>query len=469
MQKNLNYFMCFLLLLASPVWGAEAHGPELSDKAPGLQTQAVPARPAPLLELGGPFLGTGPIQKGIHLPTGAVWQPSFLMFGNLRTAAQSFYNGSDYVSEWANRLDLYGNLYLTPTERFLVGIRLLDKEGQFSGYTWHAPPSVRPEGKSGFDEYHDFTLTTAFFEGDLGELFPFLDKYDARGLDIGLAIGRQPLKFQDGLLIDDTVDAIGVSKINLKPPGMSNLRSSFVWGAADINRTNLTKADSNATLYGLFNELDFRATTLEIDTIYVQSDATHGKGMYAGIGAIQRIGPTNTTLRLLSSSSIKEETTNNSDGLLLFGEFSWNPNNSKNNLYLTGFRGFDRFRSASRDPLAGGPLARAGILFESVGLGRFPAALDNTADNAFGGALGYQMFFNDTRQQLTLEMGGRYATNETDQRAIGAGTRFETAIGRRGVVRIDGFALYNATRDAAVFRPDNQFRLGGRVEFSLQF
>src|SRR5262245_53089324 len=50
-----------------------------------LQLEGFPRRPKPLIELGSPFLGTGNIRRGFTIPTGAVWLPSFLAFGTLRT------------------------------------------------------------------------------------------------------------------------------------------------------------------------------------------------------------------------------------------------------------------------------------------------------------------------------------------------------------------------------------------------
>ena len=40
----------------------------------------------PILELGEPFLGTGPLDPGFEMPGGSVWQPSLLLYGTYRTA-----------------------------------------------------------------------------------------------------------------------------------------------------------------------------------------------------------------------------------------------------------------------------------------------------------------------------------------------------------------------------------------------
>ena len=80
-------------------------------------------------------------------------------------------------------------------------------------------------------------MTHLFFEGELGELFPNLDQDDRRRLDLGLSVGRQPISFQDGLLINDFIDAVGVTRNNLSPGGAVNLRFTGLYGWNQVNRT----------------------------------------------------------------------------------------------------------------------------------------------------------------------------------------------------------------------------------------
>jgi len=246
----------------------------ITDKVLPLQLENFPERPKPILELGEPLLESGTLTHGFKLPTGAVWQPSFIVWGTYRTALQTFGNDIDLVSEWANRFDLFGNLYLTFTERIVIGIRPLDNRGKFTGYTFTAPDTLISNGR-GFEEEFNGILRTLFFEGDFGELFPFLDKEDKRGLDFGLSVGRQPIRFQDGMLIDDNLDALGISKINIKPPGMVNYRTTLIWGWNEINRSNLPFDDNSASLFGWFNEIDWRASTVAFDVIYINASGSN--------------------------------------------------------------------------------------------------------------------------------------------------------------------------------------------------
>ena len=63
-------------------------GSGLSDEPVPLQLDAVPDRPKPLLEIGPRFLGTGRIGRGFTLPGGAVWRPSFVLFGGVRSGVE---------------------------------------------------------------------------------------------------------------------------------------------------------------------------------------------------------------------------------------------------------------------------------------------------------------------------------------------------------------------------------------------
>ena len=161
-------------------------------------------RPRPPIEWGGKFLGQGPTPKQWVLPTGAVWQPQFILFGALRTDFSWFSANNGDVSALSTRLDLVGNLQLSGTERFVFSMRNLDEGGQFTRYVFSDP-----DGETGGRSEANAEVTSAFFEADLGEVFPALNQSDRRALDLGTAIGRMPLSFQDGMLINDNVDAVG--------------------------------------------------------------------------------------------------------------------------------------------------------------------------------------------------------------------------------------------------------------------
>lgn len=452
-----------------PPEGEEEHGKHssrLSDEAIPLQLDGFPKRPKPIVELGEPFLGTGTLRPGFELPTGAVWQPSLLVFGTLRTAIQSAEQDGARVSELATRLDLFVNLQLTGSERLVVAFRPFDEDGRFTSYVFD---SNIPGVEEDFASEINGTITSLFFEGDFGEIFPNLSPTDSRATDIGFSVGRQPLFFQEGILINDAVDGIGLTRNSLQPKNTSNVRATFFWGWNEVGRgaggSNLE--DDSAQLFALLTSTDLRTSTIDADLVYVSSDdPLRGDLITGGVSAVQRIGKASTSFRLLASSAIDEETAFATDGVLLFTEASWTPAHSHNLFYFNTFWALDEFSSAARGPAAGGPLGRAGINFAAVGIGRFGAALSSQAKEVAGGAVGYQWFFRNTRRQLIVELGGRVGTEDDVATAVAATARYQAAFGRHWVLVLDAFA---GVRESTLPGASDIDLVGGRVELVLKF
>ncbi len=412
---------------------------------PYLSDEELPKLTPPILELGGRFLGPGEIRPGFQLPTGAVWQPRFWLYGEFRSALQTFADeDGGGGSELLNRLDLFGNLQLTGSERILLGIRPLNRDGAFTGWQFD------PDREDPYDDNLNADLTTFFFEGDFGEVFPGLDRDDSGTLDIGFSVGRQQITVQDGLLIDDRLDAIGLTRNSLRFSGinwLNNLRITTLFAWDEIDRDD-NHDDDGARLYGIFTQWDTVfgnafASTIDVDLTVV--DGTEGRGdmIAGGIGAVQRIGLVNTTFRALFSDDYGSDGTDNSasdDGQLFFTELSVTPHHTHNLLYINAYWGQDNFSSAARDPLADGPLGRTGITFAASAVGSYPAPLGNRTDDSYGWATGYQMFFDSNRRQLIVELGRR---SDTEDARTGGGAlsfRLQQAVGRRVLLQLGGFA-----------------------------
>jgi hypothetical protein len=431
-----------------PAWAAEGGSESaLSEKPlPYLSDPQLPARPAPLLEIGPRFLGSGNIFSGFELPTGAVWQPALWVFGDLRTGINYFDNGRrDPVFEWANRLDLFANLRLSGTERLLVGISPLRKDNNFSGYT------VKPDNQDGWDNATNLDITTLFFEGEFGEIFPNLDPKDTGAYDVGFAIGRQPLFFQEGMMLNDTVDAIGITRDTVMIRNhVIDWRFTGLFGWNDINRDDNIE-DENALLFGLFTEADFRLSTVDLDFAYVATDdGSGGDGAYFGASSVQRLGMFNTAFRANLSVALEDQTAAVSNGGLLFAEVSRTLPHGHDLLYGNVYWGIEEYSSAARDPTAGGPLGQVGILYAAVGLGRYGAALSNRPDDSVGAAVGYQKFFNQDRTQAIVELGGQLGTDNQRPDGVAIGTRIQQAIGTRAQIQVDGFVAEQENSDTGV-------------------
>jgi hypothetical protein len=425
-----------------------------TEGAPPLNPSMVPPRPPPLIELGDKFFGTGPLQHGIQLPTGAVWTPDFTVFGTLRAAVQAFHNpanGNTY-SEWANRLDVFANLQLSGTERLLVGFRPLDnavfstpQQAKYSGYQFS------PAGTVGWVDGFKAEPTTLFFEGDVGQIFPKLDPMGTAPWDVGFSVGRQPLLYQDGLLVDDDLDAVGITRNTFLPRGGSNAQITGLYAWNQINRGDGVNHHDHLLL-GLAINADFRPTTWNLEFFYVDSDSQVPGGVYAALSATQRIGVLNTTFRVLGSLALGSEPPasvsqfgNGSEavgsGVLLFSEMSYTLPYRTDLVYLDTFWGIDDFTSAARGPDRGGVLGRVGILYAEQPIGRFGSALSSNPQHALGFALGYQAFLGaDRRKQLILEAGGRVGTASPSPTQMGIGAQYQQAFGQHIVTELMAFA-----------------------------
>jgi hypothetical protein len=438
----------------------------ISDVALPLQSADVPRRPTPLLELGDPFLGTGPVSLGFRIPTGGVWQPSLLIYGNFRSGFNGFRqqrsgrSGHDDVAEWSNRLDIFANLQLAgfANERFVFGMRPLDEAlsgRRFSGYRFE--PTSDEGSENGFND----RVVALFFEGDLGELLPFLDEQDKSGFDFGFSVGRQQLTFQSGIMVNDIVDAVGLTRNNLTLPWASNMRITALYAWNQLHRNNFIRDDSG-NFFGLFSSTDFTFTTIDADLAYFMSEEDTGDAFFAGFSATQRFfGTFNTTVRVNLSVPTENQTAANRRGTLLTFEGSWTPTGSEDNFFFNAYLGIDRYNSALRSPDSGGPLERVGILYASIGLGRYPSPLDNRPDRSAGGSVGYQFFFGQTMRQLILELGGRKGlTGGVNRGMMAFGARFQQAFWQRFIVRFDAFI----SKQELV-----QETGGGHIELQIQF
>lgn len=410
----------------------------------------LPARPSLLVELGDGFLDTGKLDSGFEVPfIGAVWQPRFWAYAINRTTYQSFKDGrsgNGRETEVANRLDLFANLQLTGTEKILLGLRPTDQNrpDRFTRYSF----TGREEG---FNNELNWDVETLFFEGDFGSLFPVLDQAGILPIDYGFTVGRQPVVFQEGILINDTVDAVGIIRNNIPFPGASNLRVSAMWGWNRLDRNDIG-TPSDEDMYGVFIAADTHTSTYNLDMIYVDDDDNRD-GFYVGASSIQRIpswGGISTAFRVNASFALDEEVRGNvvGDGVLLTSELSKTVDGSDDIVYFNSFLGIGNFTQAGREAVVGGPLANTGILFASPNLSLYGAEINPfTDDDVIGGAVGYQAFWDNNRRNLILEVAGRHDLAGTGFDSLGLGFQLQQAVGQHVQLQLEGFYTFNEGRE----------------------
>ena len=412
----------------------------------------IPARPALLLELGDPFLDTGTLDAGFEVPIiGAVWQPRLWAYFVNRITVQTFDNGAPgrlRDSEIANRMDLFVNLQLTGTEKILLGLRPFDNNqpGRFTRYSFEG-------SNQEFNNELNLDVETFFFEGDLGSLLPVLDRKGITPLDFGFTVGRQPFTFQEGIIINDTLDAVGFVRNNIVFPGTSNLRISGMWAWDRIDRNDRSRS-SNANMFALFTAVDAHVSTYNLDLIYVADNANdgNGDGFYIGASAIQRIrawGGMSTAFRVNTSIAMDNEISGNviGDGTLISAELSSLVHGSDDIAYFNPFVSIGNFTQAGREAILGGPLGSLGILFASPNLSTYGAEISPFTDDVVGFAAGYQAFWDNHRRNLILEVAGRHDTNGSGFDQYGLGFQLQQAFGRHVQAQLEGFYVFNGERD----------------------
>jgi len=408
-------------------------------------------RPPLITETGDLFLGVGNLYEGFTTPWGAVWQPQLWLFGTMRSSLQMFDNGvADTASEWSNRFDFYANLQLTGTEKILLGIRPLDlnRQNRFSG------TALNDSRDGGGTQYFNLNIRTLFFEGDFGSLFPGLDPGGYTWLDYGFSVGRQLLQFQEGILINDEVDALGLVRNNIRLPGVANLRSSFVWGWNEVNRSNGVVNDSS-NMFGLFNSWDMQKSSMNLDLVLVADNAEDGDGFYLGYSTIQRIGHYNTAFRINTSFAEGEDNAKVGTGILLSSEVSWTPQSSDDIVYVNTFVASGNFTQVGREPVVGGPLGALGILFASPSLGNFAAELNPFTDDVAGFAMGYEAFWMNHRRSLTLEIAGRKDTDGGGFDDMAVGFEYRHRLWQRVQWQLDAhYSLQERRRDGYGMRSE---------------
>ncbi len=390
-------------------------------------------RPPLIYEGGDPFLGVGDLYEGFETPWGAVWQPQLWVFGTMRSSLQMFENASSNstASEWANRLDLYANVQLTGTEKFIIGARPLDRNlpTQFSRVSFN---DNRGSGQSEFN----MDIRTMFFEGDLVSLFPKLDPAGTKPLDFGFSVGRQLLQFQEGIMLNDEIDAIGLVRNNIHLPGIPSLRSSFVWGWNEVGRSNAGRHDA-ANMFGLFNSADMQDLSWNLDMVYVADKDAVGDSFHVGFSTIQRIGVYSTAFRINSSIADGEDNAKAGTGTLFSAETSFTPEKSDDIVYFNAFVAAGNFTQVGREAIVGGPLGALGILFASPSLGNFGSELNSFTDDMAGFATGYQAFWNHHRTSLTFELAGRKDTSGERFDDIAVGFEFRQRLAQRIQLQVD--------------------------------
>ena len=387
--------------------------------------------------------------------------PGLAVYGDWRTAvAYNSNNGKD-IAQIATRLNVDVDFKITGTERIHAFFTPIQKNNKFSRFEFGGGAG---DGKVNFE--FDPNPQTLFFEGDFGSIYSGFSGEQA-GFDLPFTVGLFPLFLQNGIWANDAIlgGAVSLTAKNARKLGLSNYDITFFAGFDNVVNKGIIGADKHdANIYGVTTFID-----------------AFGGYIEAGYGLIQgvkdRVDGQLTNFVTAAYTRRYADTLSNSTRV--FANFGNGHNDegfaiiSENSLisglpstlvpYANFFIGFGNPQPLV-DVNGAGILKNVGINFETDALTGYPK-LNDTASNAWGGAIGLQYLFN-LDQQLVFEVatvqpfGDPIAGIGVAKPQYGFGVRYQIPITRAWLFRAD------ATYQIAEGAHDN---FGIRVEIRRKF
>jgi len=399
--------------------------------------------PRPLLEIGREQYTSGLYdESSTFLGKLNPLLPGLAIYGDWRTAVAYNKNNGKDIAQIATRLNIDVDFKITGTERIHAFFTPIQQgNANFSRFEF---------GGGGADDKFtaefDAEPQTLFFEGDFGSLYSGFSGKEA-GFDLPFTVGLFPLFLQNGIWANDAIlgGAVTLPAKNSAALGLSNFDITFFAGFDNID---------NAGLIGANGKVDNHSANLFGATTFI--DAFSGY-IEAGYGLVQGYDDQDGLMENFLTAAYTRRYANtisnstrffanfgngsgvNGDGVAIISENSLISGLPSTLIpYANFFVGF-----GSPKPLVDGNnagiLKNVGINFETDALTGYPK-LDDTASNAFGGALGLEYLFN-LDQQLVFEVA---MVQPFEDDGIGArdpqygfGIRYQIPIDRAWLFRAD--------------------------------
>lgn len=450
-----------------PVYEESAYDPEAQYAIYG--NKRVVPKVHPLIELGQPLYGEGPLNKSYNIiGSKNLVSPQFYIYGDWRTVVASNNNGNTRLDQIVTRPSFEMDLKLTGTERLHALVRPLEKNGKFTRNEFGG------DNPKGSQLETDLTPVTFFFEGDLGAITAGL-KNEYVKWDLPFTFGLIPLVFQNGIWLDDAFvgAAFTIPSRNSKRFDISNMDVTFFAGADQVTTAAIKNGNVNdesaASIFGATTFIEAREGYLEAGYGYTKDNRPGNDFSYhnATVALTKRYGG------ILSNSmravvNLGQNPLNGAaktaDGFLLLAENSLITSLPSTLIpYANFYLGKGRPQSLARAVAAGGILKNVGINFETDGLTGFPK-LDDTGNNTYGGALGIEYLF-ELNRQIVVEVATVQVTgNESNRIAKGA----QYALGARYQVPLDNAWIFRADAIAAALEKASNIN-GIRFELRRKF
>ena len=426
-----------------PVEQTEIYGAKLAVDAP-----------RPLLEV-----GREQYTSGIYEESSTIFGqlnpllPGLAIYGDWRTAVAYNNNNGKDVAQIATRLNLDVDFKITGTERvhaFFAPIQ--EDNNKFTRFEFGGG-----NGNDRFNGEFDLTPQTLFFEGDAGSIYSGISGKPA-SFDLPFTVGLFPLFLQNGIWANDAIlgGAVSIPAKNSAVLGLSNFDLTFFAAFNDVDNASVVGADGkvdddSANLFGVTAFIDAFTGYIEAGYGLVQ-----GIGNQAGLiehyltAAYTRryFNTVSNSTRVFANFGEGNGDGESGDGIAVISENSLITSLPSTLLpYANFFVGFGDPKPLV-DGNGAGILKNVGINFETDALTGYPK-LDDTASNAWGGAIGLQYLFN-LNQQIVFEVA---TVQPFEDDGIGAkdaqygfGIRYQIPINRAWLFRAD--ATYQIVESA---------------------
>ncbi len=399
--------------------------------------------PRPLLELGREQYTSGIYDESSTL-LGELnpLLPGLAIYGDWRTAVAYNNNNGKDIAQIATRLNLDVDIKITGTERIHAFFTPIQKaNAEFTRYEFGGGGA-----NDRFNDEFDADPQTLFFEGDAGAIYSGYSGQEA-SFDLPFTVGLFPLFLQNGIWANDAIlgGAFTLPALNSPTLGLSNYDITF-FGAFD----NV----DNASVVGVDGKVDNHAANLYGVTAFIDAfdgyiEAGYGlvQGYNCQDGLLEHYLTAAYTRRFADSVSnstrvfanFGDDNAGNEGGYVIISENSIITSLPSTLLpYANVFVGFDSPKPLV-DGNGAGILKNVGINFETDALTGYPK-LDDTASNAWGGAIGLQYLFN-LDQQLVFEVAMVQPFKDDGIGAkdaqYGIGARYQIPINRAWLFRAD--------------------------------
>lgn len=444
-----------------PDYAQKTYSAEEQTKIYGGKTAVRSVRP--LLELGRPQYLDGPFGTSNDLfGKKNLMAPGFMIFGDMRVAGG--YNdkdlGGNVNSRAAAKLNLDFDLKLTATERFHALVTPLDRIVDGKNVPTRYEFRVGDNRKARFVDELDPNIDTLFFEGDWGRMLAGFTNKD-NGIDLPFSVGRVPLLAQNGVWLNDAFTGFAITPIsarNNRALDISNTDITFFAARDHITVPGIKNSDKNLRMLGFFGFAEANRGYWEFGYAYVDSRIKGESYHNATVAHTHRIANTiSNSVRLIANGGQKgilnaqtNQRLKNADGAVLLIENALITRDETSFVpYFNLFAGYGTPRPLAL--AAGNVLINTGINFEKDAITAFPS-LDDSANNAVGGAIGVEHLFG-LRQQLVIE-GAFLKTIRGDNRQhvargneAGIGIRYQRPLSPAWIVRLDGMKGFRSNAD----------------------